>query len=78
MNKYRIMRLTKTADYIIFDLYNEDLKVNFELKFCCTLRCFYYIKVFNYYYRCYALNQPVTISEIENDFIIHKLKNNIP
>lgn len=78
MTKYKIMRLTKTANYIFFDLYNKDLNINFELKFCCTLTSSYYIKVFNYYQRCYILNQPISIAEIENDFIIHKHKNNIP
>lgn len=81
MNKnitYKIMRLVKTKDFITFDLYNDELKINFELKFCCSLRTTYYYEIYNYYNRCQILRQNVTITEIENDFIIHKLKNNIP
>lgn len=81
MNKditYKIMRLVKTKDSITFDLYNAELKINFELKFCCCLRTSYYYQIYKYYENCQNLNQSVTITEIENDFIIHKLKNNIP
>lgn len=81
MNKdimYKIMRLVKTKDSITFDLYNCDLNINFELKFCCCLKTTYYYQIYNYYSNCQKINQTVTISEIEHDFIIHKLKNNIP
>lgn len=81
MNKditYKIMRLVKTKDFITFDLYNDELKINFELKFCCCLRTTYYYEIYNYYLNCHILNLNVTITQIENDFITHKLKNNIP
>lgn len=81
MNKditYKIMRLVKNKDSITFDLYNDELKINFELKFCCCLRTTYYYEIYNYYLNCQIRNLNVTITQIENDFIIHKLKNNIP
>ena len=81
MNKdimYKIMRLVKTKDSITFDLYNAELKINFKLKFCCCLRTVYYYQIYKYYQNCQQINQSVTITEIENDFIIHKLKNDIP
>ena len=81
MNKditYKIMRIVKTKDSITFDLYSYELRINFELKFCCCSNAICYYEIYKYYENCQKTNQSVTITEIENDFIIHKLKNNIP
>lgn len=50
MNKditYKIMRIVKNVDSITFDLFNAELNINFELKFCCSLRTTYYYEIYN-------------------------------
>ena len=78
---YKIMRIVKSKDSITFDLYNAELKINFELKFCCCLRTTYYYQVYKYYENSYSVtdiefhemdyNKKFPINDInEEDMII--------
>ncbi len=40
MNKYKLMRINITTNFVLFDLYNDTTHTNFELKLCiASKRC---------------------------------------
>lgn len=38
MNKYKLMRINITTNFVLFDLYNDTTHTNFELKLCTAIK----------------------------------------